>query len=111
MFRRDEFNEIESTVGEYSGGPGESRMTELERRLDRLALASAAMMELLEERHGVTSQDVLERMRAIDLRDGKEDGRISPTLVKCRKCKRENGTRRSNCIYCGEQLIDAPPIS
>lgn len=90
---------------------GETRQMELERRIDRVVLASAAILELLEERHGITSADVRERMRAIDLRDGREDGRISRGLVKCRKCRRENNTRRTNCVYCGTQLVDAPPLS
>lgn len=101
----------DATEARVTAGHSESRIVELERRVDRLVLASAAMLELLEEKTGLGQDEIRERMRAIDLRDGKEDGRMRQALVQCRKCRRDNGPGRGYCIYCGTRLIDAPPVA
>ena len=78
-------------------GQAESRVADLERRMDRLVLACAAMLEFLEEKTGVTDTDIRDRMREIDMRDGTKDGKITRKPVPCRKCKRDNNPRRGNC--------------
>ena len=102
-------DEVDSAVG--ASGPSEARLLNLQRRMDRMVLAVAAMAELLAEKNGIAKEEIFERMHTIDARDGRVDGRITPGPVKCRKCKRDTNSRRSHCIYCGEALIDGPPVS
>ena len=77
---------------------------ELERRMDRMALACQAMWELLREREGVTDKDIEQKMEEIDLRDGCRDGKMSRCVVKCPSCGRKSSSTRSSCLYCGSEL-------
>ena len=62
----------------------QAELLEQQRRTDRIALACAALMEILQERVGISDEELEERMRAIDLRDGSEDGRITERPTQCR---------------------------
>lgn len=82
----------------------------LESRLESLLLANAAMWSLLRERLGVTDAELLERMRQIDLLDGKADGRMSPHVLECSGCKRTMSTRFRRCVYCGTPIAGGSPF-
>ena len=62
------------------------------------------MWELLSERLGVTDEELIARIREIDFRDGKLDGRVTKGLAECPQCNRPNATDRSRCLYCGCEL-------
>ena len=79
---------------------------DLEARVDRLQLICAAMWSLLKEQHGLTEEQLAERIRRIDLLDGREDGKVSPLSARCEKCGRSVSRRNNRCIYCGHQ----PPV-
>ncbi|MCE9634663.1 MAG: hypothetical protein K8T90_03070 [Planctomycetes bacterium] len=84
----------------------DQRIAELERRVDRQALASQALWEILRERLGLTDAVIFDKMTEIDLRDGVADGRISPRVSRCAGCGRAVNSARPKCIYCGKA---APP--
>ena len=49
----------------------------------------------------------MERVKMVDLMDGKEDGEASKTVSKCSRCVRPMNARHKKCIYCGHaKLID-----
>lgn len=73
----------------------------LERRVDKLALISMALWSLLSEKTGLREEDLLARIKKIDLLDGQEDGKLKKRLAKCRECGRVMSPRHPNCIYCG----------
>lgn len=73
-------------------------------RTDRLALVCQALWELLRERAGLSENDLVQRIREIDLRDGVADGRITPVPVVCPACHRQSTSRREECLYCGTRL-------
>ena len=79
------------------------RLTNTERRLDKLSLACQALWELLKVRTDLTIEDVYNKMEEIDLRDGHKDGKISGTVLKCSSCGRTINTLHSVCIYCGTE--------
>lgn len=70
-------------------------------RLDRLALASQAMWELLRDRYGVSEDELREKMAEIDLRDGRKDEAISITVLACPACGHKTNSKRPWCIVCG----------
>ncbi len=80
------------------------RTRDLDARVDRLALASQAMWELVQERTGLDDDDLLAKIREVDLRDGQLDGRARPAPRACNACGRQNNARRSACLYCGDPL-------
>lgn len=81
----------------------------LEARFERLALVCQAMWELLRETTNVSEEQLLAKMREVDLSDGTLDGRRSLTVNKCSSCHRVMSPRHTKCIYCGAaRLISAP---
>ncbi|HVS70444.1 MAG TPA: hypothetical protein VHQ47_04230 [Phycisphaerae bacterium] len=81
-----------------------SRAFSLEARLNRLTLVCAAMWELLQEKTGITPEQLGDRIRQIDLRDGKLDGKIDRTVRTCPACGRTIAPNHAKCMYCGKEL-------
>ncbi|MFV1959319.1 MAG: hypothetical protein ACC662_07885 [Planctomycetota bacterium] len=83
-------------------------VTELEARLDRLALLTEALWTLLRERVGMTDEELLDRVREVDLSDGVLDGKVRHGSAPCPQCGRMLSHRHLRCIYCGAQARRAP---
>ena len=62
------------------------------------------MWELIRENTRLEDQDILERAKQIDARDGKSDGKISTAILICPACERKNNSAKKQCMYCGEDL-------
>ena len=69
--------------------------------IDRVLLVNRAMWELLSERTKLTEQDLVAKVTEVDLRDGKEDGRLRTDVRKCVQCARTLQKRHVRCLYCG----------
>jgi len=68
-------------------------------------MITEALWSMLKEQHGYTDEDLIERVRQIDLRDGKLDGKVASTGIKtCASCKRPVSGRHAVCLYCGGAL-------
>lgn len=78
-----------------------SALHELERRTDRLALTTMAIWQLMSEKMGVTEADLEDKIREIDLSDGKLDGRVRVETNTCASCNRRLSKRHTKCMYCG----------
>jgi uncharacterized protein with PIN domain len=77
------------------------RIQELEFTVNRMSLVCQALWELLRSRLGITEAELLGKIREVDLRDGVEDQRMTPTVTTCPKCGQPLNTKASRCIYCG----------
>ena len=75
---------------------------EMQRRIDKLTLINMALFSLLEEKLGLTQEQLADRVRDIDLSDGALDGRAAPPAIKCPRCSRVMSVRHKKCLYCGE---------
>jgi hypothetical protein len=73
----------------------------LEDRLDRLSLICMAMWSLLQDKSNLTEEDLLKRVKIIDLIDGTDDGKATKSVSKCPKCNRTMSPRHRKCLYCG----------
>jgi hypothetical protein len=87
------------------------RMTEtiaadLERRLDKLTLISMAMWSFLKEKSKLTEEDLLERVKTIDLMDGSADGKLKRQIAQCPSCNRVMSPRHMKCLYCGGERLN-----
>lgn len=80
------------------------RVNDLEERVDHLALLSMALWELLSESTGWTEEELIKRVSALDLRDGKQDGRMQTDAVNCPACHRPLSRRHRRCMYCEHEL-------
>ena len=83
---------------------------ELQRRVEALSLACAAVWELVREHTAVTEDDLLDKIHELDLRDGAADGKMSLVAKTCSRCKRVNHPSREQCIYCGTPLGPSTPF-
>ncbi len=102
----------------YSGGgvtatdvsiASEKVSQELSRRIESLELACAGLWELLKAKHSYTDEELIAAVRGVDLKDGKQDGRVLVTDAKCPQCGRHLLSRKSpNCSWCGADLGRAP---
>ncbi len=77
---------------------------DISRRVDQLTLATMAMWELIRDQTALTEKDLLSKMEEIDLRDGKDDGKLVLGIKKCQACNRSVNPRHKKCIYCGVKL-------
>lgn len=73
----------------------------LEHRVEKLALISRALWEILSEDKGISEEDLLARVTEIDLRNGHLDGRLVPKVIECPECHHKMSSRHDHCIYCG----------
>ena len=76
-----------------------------EKRLDKLTLISMAVWSLLAEKMGLTDEDLMERVKKIDLMDGEADGKLQRQIATCPQCNRVMSPRHSSCIYCGSERL------
>lgn len=93
------------TSGSSSNAPDASDLRYLEDRVDRLSLICMAMWSLLQDKTKLTEEDLMERVKIIDLMDGKEDGKATRTVSRCSRCNRPMNVRHKKCIYCGHAKL------
>ena len=77
-------------------------------QLERAALVQQALWELVRDRAGITEEELEAKVQEIDVRDGKQDGRIGGVVSPCPNCKRPNAAWRANCLYCSTALRPSP---
>lgn len=82
----------------------EHRLTQLEKQNERLSLAIMALAEIVATQPNVTNDMIEAKMREIELRDGKLDGRLQRPAKQCGACHRTSNAQWTTCLYCGERL-------
>ena len=92
---------IDSVKGTPStDGLARDSLVRLEEKLDRLALITRAMFELMQS-SGITETQLSTKVTEIDLRDGQADGRMSPKPKRCPKCDAMISPKFGRCLFCG----------
>ncbi len=77
----------------------------LDSKIDGLALICQALLEILQEKAELSDKEIVEKIKEIDLRDGREDGKLTGKMSSCSKCKRPAHSRQRTCMYCGTAII------
>lgn len=77
----------------------------LEDRLERLSLVCMAMWSLLQDKTNLTEQDLIARVKMLDMMDGVKDGKATRTVSKCTQCNRVMAARHQRCLYCGAEKL------
>lgn len=106
----DTYTRLKASDAQVSARSNKREVGRLESRVDRLSLVCMAMWSLLQEKTGATEQDLLERVKELDLRDGKPDGKITRTVSNCPECGRVMSPRHDRCIYCGAERLSEGPF-
>ncbi len=73
----------------------------LRAEIDRTGLIVQALWELLKKKHGVVEDELLEMILAVDMMDGKVDGRPSRIPENCPQCTRPVSISTNTCFFCG----------
>src|SRR5688572_1029934 len=103
QYRRIADAESSASSAAARAGKVEADIHFLQRTVDKLILVNTALWSLLQEKTGLTDQQLLDRLEQIDLRDGHADGRIPPAPANCPQCRRTLHPRHKHCIYCGQK--------
>ena len=82
-----------------------SKTYDLSGRIDRLSLVCLAMWELLQQKTGISEEDLLSKVKEIDLRDGKLDGKLQKKVAQCSQCGRVLSRQHGRCLYCGSEEL------
>lgn len=106
LYQQQRINEIDSKTDEASrkATDFQERVRYLEDQVNRLTLVSHAMWTLLSQATHLTEQQLIDRVREIDLRDGVEDGKVSRKVSQCQRCRRTVHARHRRCLYCGQPI-------
>lgn len=99
----------EVIAGEQAGQ--QAALDALDERVARLALICKALLELLQERTGVSEQDLAKKIAEIDLRDGRADGRMAPKAKPCPACGSMMSPRFNRCLFCGHRDEGGDPFN
>jgi hypothetical protein len=93
-----------------SGGSGnDAEIAELRFEVERLRIVAEALWRIVHEKLGLDERELIRQMTAIDLEDGKLDGRVAPTPpIPCPKCQRTLAKNRPRCLFCGEPIAVDP---
>ncbi len=83
---------------------GESVVRDLQETVDKLSLVCVAMWSLMQEKTGLTEEDLLQRVQQMDLADGVADGKVTNSARPCPQCGRTISARYRRCMYCGYQF-------
>lgn len=82
----------------------------LEQRVERLSLVCEALWALVKEKTGCSDDDLVSMMAQVDLQDGSADGKVRRDAKQCPACHRNNATRHTRCLYCGQPLPAGSPF-
>ena len=86
------------------------RTDDVAERLERLSLLCQSMWELLSERCQVTKNELVSKVVEIDLRDGRQDGKMEERVLECPRCKNRVASRRPKCVVCGAVVATKHPF-
>ncbi len=95
----------ESARAAAAAGNAQREVTYLEDRLERLSLVCMAMWSLIQDKTNLSEEDLMERVKMIDLMDGVEDGKASKGVQKCHACNRTMSPKHQKCLYCGAEKL------
>ena len=81
----------------------EHRYSNLEDRVNKLTLICWSMWTLIMETTDLTEEDLLQRMKDLDIMDGHADQMVTPQVARCPKCNRTMSAKHNRCLYCGTE--------
>ena len=78
-----------------------SEIAALRQEMDRTTLIVQALWELLKKKHGATEDEMVDLIQAVDMMDGKIDGKPSRIPQNCPECTRPVSIATNTCFFCG----------
>lgn len=106
LYQHRQISELRGDLAraQHSGSSANNRqLSDLERRVDLLALTTMATWSLIAGRLGLSDADLEAEIKRLDLADGVEDGKMNQPRT-CPNCARPVARRISRCIYCSTSV-------
>lgn len=97
-------------AGAAAGVAATHDIEDLEMRLERLLLVVESMWSLLTE-SGYADEQLIARIKQLDVEDGTVDGRRAPRPRQCPSCRSMVEPGRESCPYCGRALPPSAPLA
>lgn len=94
-----------ASAAQSTASQAKREVSQIEDRLDRLSLICMSMWSLIQDKTNLTEEDLMERVKMIDLMDGVEDGKVTRAASKCIQCSRVMNARHRKCMYCGNAKL------
>ena len=115
LYQSHRIGQLDKRIDDVQASSGHDRVARdtafgLEDKMDRLALICCALFELMQTTSGISEEQLRKTIREIDLRDGQEDGRVTPQPKKCPKCDATMSPKFRRCLFCGYK-DDSPGVA
>lgn len=81
-----------------------SKAASVEGKADKALMICEAIWIIMREKLELDDELLEKAVRAVDLQDGKLDGKVVREVKTCRSCGRKVGRNRAACIYCGAEI-------
>ena len=96
---RTRSREVESKTIDLKG-----EIRALNEKVDMMALISQSLWAYIQEHHELTDEDLMNKIKEVDLFDGVQDGKVAHRKThKCKKCHHIVNKRHNKCYYCGSE--------
>ena len=83
------------------------RIKSLEANLAKTLMICESLWELLQEKTGLTIDDLHNKLYEVDMRDGVLDGKNQRKPSECPNCHHMVSPRHPACIYCGKVMDES----
>ena len=115
LYQQYRIGRLDQKLDRIQGAPTQDGLARdhavrLEEELDRLALITRALFELMQESSGVLEERLGAKVVEIDLRDGQADRRMTARARKCPTCDAMMSPTFARCLFCGHQDESAGPF-
>lgn len=77
----------------------------------KLAEMTQALWVMMQQAYGLTDEELLQRIREIDICDGQLDGVARLPVRVCPHCGQKMAARNTRCLYCDAELGAASPFA
>jgi hypothetical protein len=111
--RRSAVAETKSDQANAKASTARDAVEGLRADVEKLFMLTEALWSFLKTQHGYTDEDLVARLQAIDLQDGRLDGKNASQIKQpssCPACSRPVLRRQAaaQCLYCGAELSLRP---
>jgi len=106
LYQSRQISELGNRIGDVQAsrtqdGVARDAASRLEEKVDKLALISCAMFELMQESSGISEEQLRKKIVEVDLRDSQADNRMTVRAKKCPKCEAMISPKFGRCLFCG----------
>lgn len=87
----------------------DAQLRDLAELVRKMALVNQALLETLKDRVGFTDEELRRKIKEVDLRDGREDGKLTAGPLTCSKCGFNVTAGSMSCQTCGAKIAPRYP--